>query len=46
MGVAGAIINDMGAIGPLVLFVGLPGAILAALWWVGLHLIKPTKPSV
>jgi hypothetical protein len=45
MAVAGAMMNNMGAIGPLALFIGFPGALLAALWWIGLRLTRPTKPS-
>jgi hypothetical protein len=46
MAVAGAVINNMGATGPLVLFIGLPGAILAVFWWIGLRLTKSRKPSI
>jgi hypothetical protein len=40
MAVAGAMMNNMGATEPLVLFVGLPGAILAVFWWIGLRLTR------
>jgi hypothetical protein len=43
MAVAGAVINNMGATGPLFLFIGFPGAILAACWWLGLRLTKPNQ---
>ena len=46
MAVAGAVINNMSATGPLVLFIGLPGAILAAFWWIGLRLTRSRKPSI
>jgi hypothetical protein len=45
MAVAGAAMNNIGATGPLFLFIGFPGAILAALWWIGLRLTRPGKPS-
>ena len=41
-----AVINNMGATGPLVLFIGFPGAILAVFWWIGLHLTRPRKPLI
>jgi hypothetical protein len=44
--VAGALINNMSATGPLVLFFGFPGAILAAFWWIGLRLTKARKPTI
>jgi hypothetical protein len=34
------------ATGPLVLFIGFPGAILATFWWIGLRLTRPGKPSI
>jgi hypothetical protein len=46
MAVAGALINNVSATGPLVLFIGLPGAILAAFWWIGLRLTRSRKPSI
>ena len=46
MAVAGAVINNMSATGPLVLFIGLPGAILAAFWWIGLRLTRSRNPSI
>jgi len=46
MAVAGAVINNMSAAGPLFLFIGFPGAILAAFWWIGLRLTRPRKPSI
>jgi hypothetical protein len=46
MAVAGAMINNVGATGALVLFIGFPGAILAAFWWIGLRLTRPRKPSI
>ena len=46
MAVAGAVIDNMGATGPLILFIGLPGAILAAIWWIGLRLARLRKPTI
>jgi hypothetical protein len=46
MAVAGAVINNMGAAAPLVLFIGLPGAILAVFWGIGLRLTKSRRPSI
>jgi membrane protein DedA with SNARE-associated domain len=46
MAVAGAMINNTGATGPLALFIGFPGAILAVSWWIGLRLTRPRKSSM
>jgi hypothetical protein len=46
MAVAGGMINNMSATGPLVLFIGFPGAILTVFWWIGLRLTKPRKPLI
>ena len=45
MAVAGAAMNNMNSTGPLILFIGFPGVVLAVFWWVGLRLIGPKKPS-
>jgi hypothetical protein len=46
LAVAGAVINNMSATGPLVLFIGCPGMILAALWWIGQRLTRSRKQSI